>query len=89
MLCCLNLSIFYDRENSLIYYVLSIHLLFVCSQEVGLEYSADLSASLAAQGYAGEFCPKELGTREGEATFWREAVFTLKVQDMEKDMQEQ
>ena len=59
------------------------------SQEVGVDYSADLSEALAAEGYAGEFCPKELATREGEATFWRETVFTLKVLEMELEIQEQ
>ena len=46
-------------------------------QEVGTNYQPTLRASLEAQGYEGQFLAKELGTEEGEATFWRRGVWRL------------
>jgi len=49
----------------------------LCLQEVGRNYHPQLRDSLEAAGYEGQFLQKELGTEEGEATYWKKQDFQL------------
>ena len=49
----------------------------VCLQEVGVDYEPFLTAEMGHRGYTGVFCPKEMGTHEGLATFWKRDKFEM------------
>jgi len=49
----------------------------ICLQEVGEDYHPLLAAELGERGYTGHYCGKQLGTREGLATFYKRDRFKL------------
>ena len=54
----------------------------MCLQEVGVDYEPFLTAEMGHKGYVGVFYPKEMGTMEGLATYWKKDKFELEeVQD--------
>ena len=49
----------------------------VCLQEVGVDYEPFLIAEMGHMGYTSVFYPKEMGTMEGLATFWKRDKFEI------------
>ena len=49
----------------------------MCLQEVGVDYEPFLTAEMGHKGYVGVFYPKEMGTMEGLATYWKKDKFEL------------
>ena len=42
-----------------------------------MDYEPFLTAEMGHRGYTGVFCPKEMGTNEGLATFWKRDKFEM------------